>query len=348
MQLTELPEIQAKVIEHRSYEVTCPLCQTRNAESLPKHLKGASFGPRLQALVAYLAGSKRMSWRSIQTLMQDVFGLAISQGTIGQCEKRMQKALNPVRLHAEQSLQAGRLLGMDETSWRMAGKPGWLWTMGHERLSVFRITESRSAKHAKAMLGEFQGLLSSDRYGGYRFYNVRKRQLCWAHIHREVRAIQEHDPTGKRLATRLDKHIRAMFAQHRRIRDGTMPHDQVDWVMLPIEARIERDLHQATRSRSKRLRTLAKELLKLHAALWTYRRIPGAEPTNNLAERNLRHAVLWRKSSLGTQSETGNRFVECMLSVQASLTAQHRNIFHFLHRSIEAYLWGKTQPLLTP
>jgi transposase len=53
----------------------------------------------------------------------------------------------------------------------------------------------------------------------------------------------------------------------------------------------------------------------------------GGEPTNNAGERSLRHAVIWRKLSFGTQSAGGSRFVEMMLTVIETCRQQHRNVF---------------------
>ena len=290
----------------------------------------------------------RLSKAKTQEILQELYGVNVSMGAITQCEKRMSKALYPALEHATDVIRASALAHVDESTWRTCGVLRWLWTLGSGPLSVFRITETRKKEHAQALLEDFGGLLHSDRYGGYLFYDTKKRQVCWAHIHREVRAIAQFQTQGTRIAKRLDKHITAMFTQWGRIRDGTLPEPQQTFVMNGIQERIEAELERGQCSASKRLRTLCKGLLKLRAALWTYRRIPGAEPTNNRAERDLRHAVLWRSSSHGTQSKNGERYVECMLSVNASLRAQNRSIFDFLHQSLEAFLWGKNQPLLTP
>ncbi|MCB9667430.1 MAG: hypothetical protein H6715_04830 [Myxococcales bacterium] len=42
VQLTEIPQIQAKIVEHRSLEVCCPHCRTRNAYRLPTHLTSST------------------------------------------------------------------------------------------------------------------------------------------------------------------------------------------------------------------------------------------------------------------------------------------------------------------
>jgi transposase len=80
--------------------------------------------------------------------------------------------------------------------------------------------------------------------------------------------------------------------------------------------------------------------------LWTFLRVRGIEPTNNTAERALRHAVLWRKSSGGTVSVWGSRFVERVLSVVATCRQQGRNVLEYLTECFRAQLLGLTPPSL--
>lgn len=84
------------------------------------------------------------------------------------------------------------------------------------------------------------------------------------------------------------------------------------------------------------------------AALWTFVQVEGVEPTNNAAERAIRPGVLWRKSRFGTPSENGSRFVECMLTVVATLQQQQRNILAYLTTACEAALRGEAPPALLP
>ena len=74
----------------------------------------------------------------------------------------------------------------------------------------------------------------------------------------------------------------------------------------------------------------------------------GVEPTNNAAERSLRHAVIWRKLSFGTQSANGSRFVETMLTVVETCRQQQRNAFEYLTRAVEAHLAHDAAPSLLP
>src|SRR5262249_14979967 len=91
-----------------------------------------------------------------------------------------------------------------------------------------------------------------------------------------------------------------------------------------------------------------RELLAVEPALWTFVRVEGVEPTNNAAERALRHAVLWRKTSHGTDSQAGSRFVENILTIVATCRQQGRNVLDCLTECCRAYLRGHQVPSLLP
>jgi transposase len=82
--------------------------------------------------------------------------------------------------------------------------------------------------------------------------------------------------------------------------------------------------------------------------LWTFSRVVGVEPTNNTAERSLRHAVQWRESSYGTQGESGRRFVSHILTIVATCRQQGRNVLEFLTQCCQAHLNQKAPPSLLP
>ena len=93
---------------------------------------------------------------------------------------------------------------------------------------------------------------------------------------------------------------------------------------------------------------LCRELVRLDAALWRFAFREGVEPTNNAAERALRHALCWRKTSYGTDSAAGSRFVERILTVVASCRRQGRNVLDYLTTCGESVLHQTTPPSLLP
>ena len=74
----------------------------------------------------------------------------------------------------------------------------------------------------------------------------------------------------------------------------------------------------------------------------------GVEPTNNASERALRHAVIWRKLSFGTQSAAGSRFVETMLTIIETCRQQKRSVFDFVVEAVQARCAGRMTPSLVP
>ena len=105
--------------------------------------------------------------------------------------------------------------------------------------------------------------------------------------------------------------------------------------------------HKKPRKLAKTVRT-AEKLLKVEAALWTFVYVRGAEPTNYAAEQALRTAVIWRRTSFGSQSQAGSEFVSRILTVVTSLKAQQRNPLDYLTEAIRAKGLGLSAPSLLP
>ena len=91
-----------------------------------------------------------------------------------------------------------------------------------------------------------------------------------------------------------------------------------------------------------------REILELEPALWTFASVEGVEPTNNVSENRIRHGVLWRKTSFGTDSPSGSRFVERILTVVTTLRMQKRNVLDYLASACEAALNVRDAPSLLP
>ncbi len=97
-----------------------------------------------------------------------------------------------------------------------------------------------------------------------------------------------------------------------------------------------------------RLVGMCRELYDHREWLWTFLDHDGVEPTNNASERSLRHAVIWRKLSFGTQSTAGSRFVETMLTVIETCRQQSRDVFAYVTEAVEAHFANETCPSLLP
>lgn len=201
------------------------------------------------------------------------------------------------------------------------------------------------------MLGDaFGGLVTSDRWSAYNWIALLHRQLCWAHLRREFQAMIDRGTTGGRaIGEALLGHCDVLFGWWHRVRDSTLSRATFhDHVMRLLRAAFREDLEAGTRCRCAKTAATCGELLKLEPALWTFLRRTGVEPTDNAAERALRHVVLWRKASYGTDSAAGSHFVENILTVVVSCRPQGRNVLDYLTTCCAAALAGDAAPSLLP
>ena len=216
-------------------------------------------------------------------------------------------------------------------------------------VTVFVVRLSRGAKVAQELLGErFCGILVTDRWSAYTWYPTRWRQVCWAHLLRDVEAMIERGGRSQEIGTALREQGRQMFHAWHRVRDGTLPHAEFRVLMRPIRRHVARLLKRGQTCGVAKTEGVCREVRKVYEALWTFVRVEGVEPTNNAAERAIRPGVLWRKGSFGTQSANGSRCVEAMMTVVATLKQQHRNVLVYMTDACRAASTGMPAPSLLP
>ena len=139
-----------------------------------------------------------------------------------------------------------------------------------------------------------------------------------------------------------------MFTWWHRVRDGTLTRRTFQRRMEPVKEEIRRLLRAAVLRAEPKTCGMAKAMLKLKWALFTFVRVPGVEPTNNVSEQRVRTAVIARKLSFGTESPAGSRFVERMLTATTTLKQQNRNVLVYMVAAHQARLDGRPAPSLLP
>lgn len=176
-----------------------------------------------------------------------------------------------------------------------------------------------------------------------------RRQACWAHLRRDIQATIDRANGGSEIGADLLAHADILLDQWERLRDGTLARRGFRQTYLGwLRAEVRNLLASGAASPRPKTAATCREVLAVEASLWTFARVAGVEPTNNAAERAVRHAVCWRKTSYGTDSEAGSRFVERVLAVVASCRQQGRNVLDFLVEAVQAARTGATPPSLIP
>jgi transposase len=350
-QVLDLPPVRPTVTEYQLHRLRCAGCGTSTCATLPRGVPAHQAGPRLQAAVAVLTGAYRLSKRQAEALGADLFGVPLSAGGVCDLEQHTAQALGPVVRSLQEHVRT-RPINMDETGWRENRQRGWLWVAVTAGVTLFHIARSRGGAVVRHLLGPgFPWVLTSDRFSAYNWLAQRQRQVCWAHLKRDFQAMLDRGGAAWEVGNALMCLTQDVFTWWYRVRDGTperMTRATFQKHIGGLRPRFRAALEEGARCSCARTAGTCREVLKVEKALWTFVRVEGIEPTNNAAERALRHAVLWRKSSGGTDSEAGSRFVERVLSVVATCRQQGRNVLDYLTACCQAALDHATPPSLLP
>jgi transposase len=346
-QVEELPVISARVIEHRCPRVRCPGCGERTRALLPADVANSAFGPRFQAAVAVLSVRNRVSRRDVVELGEELFGVRLCAGTVEAILRRAGQALADPYQDLGERVRASESLNMDETGWRTAGQRRALWGMFTSRHAFFHLAPDRHEQHAKRLLAGHAGIVTSDRWWAYAHLPLARRQLCWSHLRRDFTA-----------------HAEGLAAEREFGEAGLVLCERVFWAWEVYQhtqdrPELKRTIRQLQRTykpiirgyatkqaRNRHCRGIARNLLKAWPALWTFAAHDGVQPTNNHAERSLRGAVIYRKLSLGSQSEPGERRIERLLSASITCRLQHRSLFAYMTELLATHARGDPLPSL--
>ena len=348
-QVIEIPPIKPVITEYQWHQLVCSACGETTRAPWPAGVPSGTYGPRVHATVALCTGSYRLSKRTTGEVMDDLFGVPMSVGTISQSEKATTEVVAEPVEEARTYVHEQRVAHLDETSWRQGDKRAWLWVAVTSWVTVFLVRLSRGGQVARELLGEgFRGILVTDRYRAYNWYPVRWRQLCWSHWLRDFEAIRGRGGVSEEIGDALLGQAHPMFVWWHRVREGTLQRSTFRSSMSPLRREVERLLEAGSTCGVPTTAGTCREILKRREALWTFVQVEGVEPTNNTAERAIRPGVQWRKGSFGTQSEEGSRFVESMMTVVATLKQQQRNVLAYLTAAHEAALRGEAAPSLLP
>ncbi|MHB1793837.1 MAG: IS66 family transposase [Acidobacteriaceae bacterium] len=336
-QVTELPPIQPYVIEYQCHQVSCPHCGETTQAPLPAQVQG-QFAPQLMALIAYLTVVCRMPRRVLESFLEEALNISVSLGSTQNIWQRVSAAVAQPCQELEEQLKQETVLNSDETGWRSHGQRRYLWALVARAFVFHTVAQTRSSEVLIHLLGAvFAGILCSDRCSAYFKYQKGRAQLCWAHLKRDILGIQDFAKTTE--AERFARDALALYAHlfrlWRKFQGNLITRDQLEKRSLRLQkdwfALAERHLDSEDRA----VCDLATALFQHSDRLFTFLQYPGVEPTNNAAERALRIAVQWRKSSFGNRSALGASAIsktaacKCTLRNGKTITSQANPVGRF-------------------
>ena len=347
-QVFEIPPVRPHVTEFRTHRLICPRCGASTSGATPPEAR-VGFGFRTQAVAALLVGAGRLSKRGVARTMRVFFGLPINPSAVCDLGHRTASAL--ATIHAE-ALDHVRTLpaNVDETGWREGRRRTWLWAAVTRALGVFRIVGGRSRDAFAELMGRSPPeVVTSDRFSAYAHLPAERRQVYWAHLRRDFQAMIDREDAGSALGVDLLLNSDLLFAAWSKVRAGTLSRRTFATKTLPwLRREVRSTLESGAACGSRKTAATSRAILKVKPSPWTFAKAEGVEPTNNAAERASRHAVCWRKTSFGTDSPSGSRLVERLLTTIESCRRQSRDLLDFLIQAVVAHRSGGPAPSLIP
>ena len=347
-QVAELPEIAVRVTEHRLTRRCCPDCGAITQAELPPDVPRERFGARLQGAVATLAAGFRLSRRQVVDVCGELFGTEIAVGTVDAIVQRQGGALREPQKRLSDAVRGSSVVCVDETGWKQAGEKRALWGAFTDSAAALRVAPSRHREEAEVLLGDSEAIVCSDRWWAYDHLDPARRQLCWSHLQRDFRFHAEsplaHQSEFGKACLRIAEGMFESWREFQRSGDRRRLRREVRPLERELRALCEEGRRKSVKTRYHR--GLARNLLKAWPALWTFLEHEGVEPTNNRAERGLRHAVIYRKLSQGSRCERGALATERLLSAAISCRLQGRSLFAYLVEVAQASIRGQPSPAL--
>jgi len=319
-------------------EAFCRRCNRSVVGTGPDEIPNAPIGPFTKSTAGYLRYEIGISYRKVQRILGDLFGLSCVPASLVGFDRRAAGRGEALYEDIREKIRASAVVHADETSWRSDGTGHFVWFAGNENLAFFHIDPHRSAEAAKTIFGEdFDGVLVRDRYAAYNGIG-RDFQACLAHIITNAKDISrehallpkhEQDTAVTIFCDRVTDLCSRACAVGQRLKTG-----EISWQeTIGIEKQLYRELWEIGKQilRFKPAETLRSYLNSPERKhLFTFLRIPGVPPTNNHAEQSLRQMVIFRKVCFGTRSDKGIKTHSIIPTLVQTAKRQGVHPQHFL------------------
>ncbi len=333
----ELPPIRPVITRIHRHRGICPSCRRGFSAPPPAGMSpGSPFGPDLTALMLHLHVTQAIGFERLVRLLDEVFGVRISEGAIANLLARAGASLTAAAETTAAEVRSSKVVASDETSARVAGKNWWQWVLLSSTAVHHLIADSRGA----AVLTDFLGQTKPDVWVADRYAaqagRGNQRQLCLAHLLRDAQYAIDTGDTG--FAPGFYKLLQRAVAIGRR-----RP-DLKDTTLVQYRAELDRRLDRllAVSPTTEAGQQLARGIRKCRGDLFVFITRRDVPATNNDCERALRPSVIFRKVTGGFRSQWGARTYADALSVIATGRLHQRSAFHALRDALAG------RPILVP
>ena len=244
-QVAELPELAAVITEHQGHARTCSCCGHLNRGVIPPEIRAHVIGPRLAAVMSYFSGRHHIGRRGVEEVVETVFEVPTSLGSISALEAETSDALASPYQEARAAVREAPVKNTDETGWSEKGQKRWLWGAATATVAFFVIHLRRNFEGLQALLGEtITGIVCSDRWAVYSKLPLELRQICWAHLKRDFQKLIDRGGPAEAIGRVGLEVVECLFADWWAFRRGELDRPGLQARLDPIARELQGVLEQ--------------------------------------------------------------------------------------------------------
>jgi hypothetical protein len=348
----DIPEIKPIITRYVMLSGKCPQCGKRHKLCHPDQISqavgasGVVIGPRAKALASALKHRFGASYGKVSEVLNDAFHLNVTRGAWQQADRRLALQAQPIYQALLETLRACTVVHGDETGWRIGALSAWLWVFTSQKLTVYTIETSRGHEVALNILGkEFKGVLVSDCFLAYDHHELENwlKQKCLSHLLKDLKQLTETKVCG---AVRFARDVKELLqsALTLKTQKDQLPAKQYARQAKALEARLDELIDAKRKLTDPDNARFAKRLRKHRQHILRFLYVDELDATNNLAERQLRPAVITRKTNGCNRTCEGAQTHSILGSVLATCRQQVVPILEYL---VKLQKFGETPPSLT-
>ena len=320
----ELPVVEPRVIRHLIHRYWCRVCKKIVEATVVDALPKSTIGLRTVVYSAWLHYILGVSFDKIIQLLNLSAHFQVSTGGLFGAWHHLARVLAPLYEQIGRSVKSSAVLHADETGWRVNGRTHWLWCFTNNVLAYFLIDRCRGSPVALKVLGKyFAGVLVTDFLGAYGLICALAKQKCLVHLLREIIRVNLFDssPEWKAFRNQLKRLVLDGLQLGRRRADFEPACFERRKALLK-QRLVELYARPYSNKNADRLR---KRLERHRNEIFTFLDYPSVTPDNNHAERQIRPAVVSRKTSYGNRSKEGADVQAMLLSIFRTLELRGYN-----------------------
>jgi transposase len=322
-QVVELPVVQPVYTEHKGYTKVCR-CGHVNRANFPEGVVAPiQYGAGIENLVAYLNVAQYLPYKRIAAMLQGLFNLSLSQGSIKSMMDRVALRSAPIYEKIRQELETALVVGADETGARLNGHKWWLWVWQNAMSTYIAASDNRAFRTVESNFpnGFVRAALVSDRYAAHQKTAASSHQVCTSHLFRDLEYLIELSGSQRAIRFKFLLHD-ALYLKSIMAEEDCY---QVNLARSFIRQRTFKLLEECPTNEHKKLKAFFKKMSKCKDYIYEFLYNHHVPPDNNGSERAIRNVKVKQKVSTFFKSEQGIKNYAIIRSVIDTCTKRKIN-----------------------